>query len=77
MFAAPSAPRLPAWATAMPAQDMGACQVTLIDRRTGRAHRISGAPLVRFTSDPRSAAQDLLAGRDPNIWEVRIEPLNP
>lgn len=78
MFAAHSQQTSSAWAGAMPASLMsGACQVTLIDRRTGRAHRVSGNPVVRFTNDPRGAAQDLLAGRDARFWEARIEQLNP
>lgn len=53
-----------------------AYQVSLIDRRTGRAHRVSGSPLVRFTRDPQSAVQELLDGRDSRLWEARIEPLD-
>ena len=54
-----------------------AYQVSLIDRRTGRAHRVSGSPLVRFTHDPQSAVRELLDGRDSRLWETRIEPLDP
>ncbi|MFC3179532.1 hypothetical protein [Cypionkella sinensis] len=54
-----------------------AYQVSLIDRRTGRAHRVSGSPLVRFTRDPQSAVQELLHGRDTRLWEARVEPLDP
>ena len=58
--------------------DMGcAYQVSLIDRRTGRAHRVSGRPVTRFTRDPQSATVELLAGRDPHLWETRVEPLDP
>jgi hypothetical protein len=53
------------------------CSVGLIDRRTGAAHRINGAPLVVFTRRPDEAAADLMDGRDPAVWEVRIEPLSP
>ncbi|MDB5659489.1 MAG: hypothetical protein JWS10_2104 [Cypionkella sp.] len=53
-----------------------AYQVSLIDRRTGRAHRISGSPLVRFTRDPQSAVRELLDGRDVRLWETRVEPLD-
>ena len=53
-----------------------AYQVSLIDRRTGRAHRVSGSPLVRFTHDPQSAVRELLDGRDSRLWETRIEPLD-
>ncbi len=53
----------------------GTCAVHLIDRRTGAAHRINGTPLVIFTRRPDEAAADLLSGRDPAVWEVRIEPV--
>jgi hypothetical protein len=53
------------------------CAVRLFDRRTGTAHRINGAPLVIFTRRPDEAAADLLDGRDPAVWEARIEPLSP
>ncbi|GAB1363320.1 hypothetical protein MASR1M32_25560 [Rhodobacter sp.] len=49
------------------------CAVRLIDRRTGRPHRINGSPLVLFTRRPEEAAAELLAGRDPLVWEARIE----
>lgn len=51
------------------------CAVTLIDRRTGRAHRINGAPLQSFSRDPDESAAALLAGRDRDIWDARIQPL--
>lgn len=50
-----------------------ACAVRLIDRRTGSAHRINGMPLVIFTHQPEEAAAELLAGRDPLVWEARID----
>ncbi|MGQ0565347.1 MAG: hypothetical protein ACT4OK_09785 [Gemmobacter sp.] len=53
------------------------CSVRLIDRRTGAVHRINGAPLVIFTRRPDEAAADLLKGRDPQVWDVRVEPMNP
>lgn len=52
-----------------------ACSVRLIDRRTGRTHRINGSPLVLFTNRPDEAAAELLQGRDAAVWEARIEPL--
>ena len=55
----------------------GTCAVHLIDRRTGSAHRINGTPLILFTRRPEEAAADLLAGRDPLVWEARIERLGP
>jgi len=52
-----------------------ACAVRLIDRRTGAAHRINGRPLTLFTRRPQEAAAELLEGRDPAHWEVRIDPI--
>lgn len=51
------------------------CAVRLIDRRTGKAHRINGSPLVLFTKTPKLAAAELLANRDAAVWEARIEPI--
>lgn len=51
------------------------CAVTLIDRRTGRPHRVNGAPLLALTREPEAAAAELLDGRDPLRWLARIEPL--
>lgn len=51
------------------------CAVRLVDRRTGAAHRINGAALTIFTRNPEDAAVELLAGRDPAVWEVRVERL--
>lgn len=51
------------------------CAITLIDRRTGRPHRVNGAALVALSRDPDSAAAELLAGRDPRIWSARVQPL--
>ncbi len=51
------------------------CAVRLIDRRTKLPHRINGTPLVLFTRRPVEAVAELLAGRDPQIWEARVEPL--
>ena len=65
-------------ATPTPAQAglAALCAVSLIDRRTGRPHRVNGAPLVVFTRSPDSAASDLLQGRDRAIWEARVERLS-
>lgn len=49
------------------------CAVRLIDRRTGAQHRINGTPLVLFSRRPAEAAAELLAGRDPRVWEARID----
>jgi hypothetical protein len=51
------------------------CIVTLIDRRTGTAHRVNGSPLTLFTLHPGAAAAELLAGRDGEIWEARVETI--
>lgn len=63
---------------AMAAQTAGrTCAVRLIDRRTGTTHRVNGTPLVLFTRRPVDAVAELLAGRDPAVWEARIEPIEP
>lgn len=56
-------------------QRLPTCIVRLIDRRTGRPHRINGSPLVLFTRRPEEAAAELLDGRDPAVWEARVEPM--
>lgn len=53
----------------------GLCAVSPIDRRTGRPHRVNGAPLLVFTRSPDAAALDLMRGRDPVVWEARVERL--
>ena len=53
------------------------CAVSLIDRRTGRPHRINGKPLVLFTRAPDLAVEELLSGRDALVWEARVEPISP
>jgi hypothetical protein len=49
--------------------------IQLIDRRTGAIHRINGAPLVVYSSDPDVASFDLMQDRDPTIWSIRAEAL--
>ena len=44
-------------------------------RRTGQTHRVNGSPLVIFTRNPAEAVADLLEGRDPTVWEARVEPI--
>lgn len=61
--------------SAMPASLSQACAVRLIDRRTGRTHRINGNPLVLFTKSPAEAVAELLSGRDLAVWEARVEPI--
>ena len=53
------------------------CAVHLVNRRTGALHRINGRPLTLFSRHPGLAAADLLTGRDPAQWEVRIAPIDP
>ena len=53
------------------------CAVRLIDRRTGQTHRINGSPLVLFTRSPDLAVAELLSGRDPSVWEARVESILP
>ena len=50
--------------------------VRLIDRRTGQVHRLNGAPLLALSQEPQAAAASMLEGRDPDLWEARIEPLS-
>lgn len=52
-----------------------ACAVSLIDRRTGRPHRINGRPLVLFTQRPEEAVAEMLEDRDAALWDVRIEAI--
>jgi hypothetical protein len=37
--------------------------------------RMDGRPLVIFTRTPRETAAEALAGRDPALWDLRIERL--
>ncbi|MCU0899004.1 MAG: hypothetical protein MUC82_00760 [Cypionkella sp.] len=65
------------WAGSMPMMQGSAraCLVRLIDRRTGAAHRINGTPLTLYSRRPNEAAAELMQGRDPLVWEARIEPI--
>lgn len=49
----------------------------LLDRRTGRTHRVNGSPLVLLTRQPEEAAAELLKGRDAAVWEARIDAIEP
>lgn len=51
------------------------CAVRLIDRRTGAAHRVNGAPLVLFTRDVNAAAAQLMQNRDATHWEIRVDAI--
>lgn len=49
------------------------CAVWLIDRRTGATHRVNGRPFVVFTRRPDIAIAEMMAGRDPAVWDTRVE----
>ncbi|MEI4487962.1 hypothetical protein V8J36_17345 [Frigidibacter sp. MR17.14] len=49
--------------------------IQLVDRRTGRAHRVNGRTLTVFSRDPAGAVAELLEGRDRRNWTPRIEAL--
>lgn len=61
--------------TAMAKPLRQACAVRLVDRRTGLTHRVNGSPLVLFTRSPTEAVAELLSGRDPSVWEARVEAI--
>ncbi|WP_233253258.1 hypothetical protein [Paracoccus binzhouensis] len=50
--------------------------VSLIDRRTGRPHRISDIPLRLITCEPFETARDLMRDRDPALWDTAIHRLD-
>lgn len=62
--------------SAMPQEDR-LCVLHLMDRRTGALHRVNGAPLSVLSRTPALAAAELLKGRDPAQWSVRIDPISP
>lgn len=64
----------PRFTSTTPAQQT-LCAVQLIDRRTGAIHRMNGRPLLVVTRKPQDAATDLMAGRDPSVWEARIDTI--
>ncbi|MEI4471460.1 hypothetical protein [Frigidibacter sp. MR17.24] len=49
--------------------------IQLVDRRTGRTHRVNGRALTLFSRDPALAVAELLEGRDRRHWQPRVEPL--
>lgn len=66
----------PMTSTRLPAQARAPlCAITLIDRRTGRPHRVNGAALVALSRDPDAATAELLAARDPRHWTTRVQPI--
>lgn len=50
--------------------------VSLIDRRTGKPHRISEIPLRLITCEPFRTARDLMRDRDPALWGTAIHRLD-
>ncbi len=74
------APRFNGRALSEPVEAIGSghqalCAVQLIDRRTGSLHRVNGRPLMKLTRKPQVAAAELMAGRDPAVWETRVEAI--
>lgn len=51
------------------------CAVRLIDRRTGSIHRMNGRPVLVVTRTPKDAVADLMTGRDPAVWETRVDAI--
>ena len=60
-------------ASAAKASPAPLCVVQLIDRRTGALHRVNGMPLSVFTHTPHAAVIDMMSGRDPALWEARVD----
>ena len=46
--------------------------IRLVNRHTGEAHRVDGAPLTIVSSDPISAASQLMRNRDPEDWDAFV-----
>lgn len=68
----------PAWDNLQDGTDAetgGYWAVQLIDRRTGQVHRRNGSPVAIVSAEPQRAAAELLKGRDPALWQARIDPL--
>ncbi|RRH77920.1 hypothetical protein [Falsigemmobacter faecalis] len=53
--------------------------VQLTDRRTGAVHRVDGRPLASWVppSGIGEASAQLMAGRDPRVWSVRVMEMTP
>ena len=60
-------------ATQIRAETARNCAVWLIDRRTGATHRVNGRPFVVFTRRPDLAIAEMMEGRDPAVWDTRVE----
>lgn len=50
--------------------------VSLVDRRSGKPHVISGIPLVLMTCEPITASNDLMRNRDPGLWDTFIQRID-
>ncbi|WP_313348958.1 hypothetical protein [Paracoccus sp. (in: a-proteobacteria)] len=50
--------------------------VDLIDRRTGKPHRISDIPLRLITCEPYETVQELMRDRDPARWQTAVHRLD-
>jgi len=50
--------------------------VSLIDRCSGKPHRISGIPLVLITREPVETSRELMRNRDPMRWDTFIERMD-
>lgn len=64
----------PLWPDIIPGS---VCAVTLVDRQTGDTLRVNGRRVVVYTRAPEIAAEELMSGRDPGLWDVRVQPLDP
>lgn len=62
------------WADIVPGS---VCIVTLVDRRTGCTLSVNGRRIAVYTRSPEIAAEELLGGRDPTDWDVRVQALDP
>lgn len=53
--------------------------VQLTDRRTGSVHRVDGRPLAAWVPPAgiSEASAQLMAGRDPRVWSVRVMEMAP
>lgn len=49
--------------------------VQLVDRLTGKPHRIGDVPVAILTQQPDAAATELMRNRDATRWTVRAEPV--
>ncbi|MDF3606066.1 hypothetical protein PE067_07975 [Paracoccus sp. DMF-8] len=52
--------------------DVPCYAIRLVNRHTGEAHQVDSAPLTVMTSDPISAANQLMRNRDPKDWDAFV-----